>query len=160
MVAVTFASGTLVVAAAGNSREDGSPLEYPASLPHVLTAGAIDQSGQPTFFTSGSQYVDLAAPGWDIQVAVPVAYRPAETDYDSFSGTSFASPIVAGATAWVWTARPTLDITQLFEVMRLSAPGHLQPRVRPLLRLRTARHPDGADRSAAQPSTHRSRTRT
>ena len=33
MVAVTFASGTLVVAAAGNSREDGSPLEYPASLP-------------------------------------------------------------------------------------------------------------------------------
>ena len=54
MVAVTFASGTLVVAAAGNSREDGSPLEYPASLPHVLTAGAIDQSGQPTFFSSGS----------------------------------------------------------------------------------------------------------
>ena len=67
MVAVTFAKGTLIVAAAGNSREDGSPLEYPASLPHVLTAGAIDQSGQPTFFSSGSQYVDLAAPGWDIR---------------------------------------------------------------------------------------------
>ena len=76
MVAVTFASGTLVVAAAGNSREDGSPLEYPASLPHVLTAGAIDQSGQPTFFTSGSQFVDLAAPGWDIPVAVPSTYSP------------------------------------------------------------------------------------
>lgn len=115
MVAVTFASGTLIVAAAGNSREDGSPLEYPASLPHVLTAGAIDPSGQPTFFTSGSQYVDLAAPGWDVPVAVPGTYK-----YDSFSGTSFSSPIVAGATAWVWTARPTLDITQLFEVMRLS----------------------------------------
>jgi hypothetical protein len=119
MVAVTFASGTLVVAAAGNSREDGSPLEYPASLPHVLTAGAIDQSGQPTFFTSGSQYVDLAAPGFEIPVAVPATYTPDK--YASFSGTSFASPIVAGATAWVWTARPTLDITQLFEVMRLSA---------------------------------------
>jgi hypothetical protein len=128
MVAVTFASGTLVVAAAGNSREDGSPLEYPASLPHVLTAGAIDQSGQPTFFTSGSQYVDLAAPGWDIQVAVPVAYGPPDDDdYDSFSGTSFASPIVAGATAWVWTARPTLDITQVFEVMRLSGQDIYSP---------------------------------
>jgi hypothetical protein len=119
MVAVTFASGTLIVAAAGNSREDGSPLEYPASLPHVLTAGAIDPSGQPTFFTSGSQYVDLAAPGWDVPVAVPGTYNP-PNKYDSFSGTSFSSPIVAGATAWVWTARPTLDITQLFEVMRLS----------------------------------------
>jgi hypothetical protein len=126
MVAVTFASGTLIVAAAGNSREDGSPLEYPASLPHVLTAGAIDQSGQPTFFTSGSQYVDLAAPGWDIQVAVPVAYNPPDV-YDSFSGTSFASPIVAGATAWVWTARPTLDITQLADVMRLSGQDIYSP---------------------------------
>jgi len=128
MVAATFARGTLIVAAAGNSREDGSPLEYPGSLPHVLTAGAIDQSGEPTFFTSGSQYVDLAAPGWDIQVAVPVAYGPTpEDDYDSFSGTSFASPIVAGATAWVWTARPTLDITQLFEVMRLSGQDIYSP---------------------------------
>ena len=107
MVAVTFASGTLIVAAAGNSREDGSPLEYPASLPHVLTAGAIDQSGQPAFFSSGSQYVDLAAPGQAIEVAVPATYKPPNTGYDSFSGTSFASPIVAGATAWVWTARPT-----------------------------------------------------
>ena len=43
MVAVTVGSGTLVVAAAGNSRERGSPLEYPASLPHVLTVGALDQ---------------------------------------------------------------------------------------------------------------------
>jgi subtilisin family serine protease len=120
MVAVSFASGTLVVAAAGNSREEGSPLEYPASLPHVLTAGAIDQSGQPTFFTSGSQYVDLAAPGFQIPIAVPATYNPPNNKYASFSGTSFASPIVAGATAWVWTARPTLDITQLFEVMRLS----------------------------------------
>ena len=41
MVAVTTGSGTLIVAAAGNSRQLGSPLEYPASLPHVLTAGAL-----------------------------------------------------------------------------------------------------------------------
>jgi subtilisin family serine protease len=37
------------------------------------------------------------------------------------SGTSFASPLVAGAAAWVWTVRPELDNTQLFEVMRRSA---------------------------------------
>jgi hypothetical protein len=119
MVAVTFGSGTLIVAAAGNSGHTGSPLEYPASLPHVLTVGAIDQSGAPAFFSSGSQYVDLAAPGFQIPVAVPATYDA--DGYNFFSGTSFASPIAAGTAAWVWTARPTLDVTQLFEVMRLSA---------------------------------------
>ncbi len=131
MVAVTFASGTLVVAAAGNSRTNGSPLEYPASLPHVLTVGAIDQTGQPAFFSSGSQYVDLAAPGMSIPVAVPLTY-PDPDHYSSFSGTSFASPIVAGAAAWVWTVRPTLHVTQLFEVLRLSAQDIYSPGYDPL----------------------------
>jgi hypothetical protein len=115
MVAATVASGSLVVAAAGNGRTGGSPLEYPASLPHVLTVGAIDQTGQPAYFSSGSPFVDLVAPGVSIPVAVP------NSGYDYVSGTSFASPMVAGAAAWVWTARPTLDATQLAGVMRASA---------------------------------------
>jgi subtilisin family serine protease len=129
MVAVTVGSGTLVVAAAGNSRQRGSPLEYPASLPHVLTIGALDQGNAPAFFSSGSQHVDLAAPGVNIPVAIPLTYHP-PSFYDLyFSGTSFASPLVAGAAAWVWTARPTLDLSQLFEVMRgsaqdVSSPGY------------------------------------
>jgi len=36
-------------------------------------------------------------------------------------GTSFSSPLVAGAAAWVWTTRPELDNTQLFELIRRSA---------------------------------------
>src|SRR5204863_6039924 len=36
-------------------------------------------------------------------------------------GTSFSTPMVSAAAAWVWTVRPTLDVTQLFDVMRLSA---------------------------------------
>jgi hypothetical protein len=119
MLAYAIGSGSVVVAAAGNSRTAGSPLEYPASLPHVLTVGAIDESGQPTSFTSGSPYVDLAAPGLNIPVAVPATFSG--TGYSTFSGTSFSSPMVAGAAAWVWTARPTLDVTQLLEVMRASA---------------------------------------
>ena len=129
MVAVTVGSGTLVVAASGNSRQRGSPPEYPASLPHVLTIGALDQGNAPAFFSSGSQHVDLSAPGVNIPVAIPLTYHP-PSYYDLyFSGTSFASPLVAGAAAWVWTARPTLDLSQLFEVMRgsaqdVSSPGY------------------------------------
>jgi subtilisin family serine protease len=127
MVAVTVGSGTLVVAAAGNSRERGSPLEYPASLPHVLTVGALDQGNQPAFFSSGSQHLDLAAPGVSIPVAVPGTFVPPPSSYTLFQGTSFASPLVAGAAAWVWTVRPTLDMSQLFDVMRASAQDVFSP---------------------------------
>jgi hypothetical protein len=41
--------------------------------------------------------------------------------YASGDGTSFSSPLVAGAAAWVWTRRPELDVTQLFDLMRWSA---------------------------------------
>jgi hypothetical protein len=119
MIAYTIGSGSLVVAAAGNSRAAGSPLEYPGSLPHVLTVGAIDKAGQPAYFSSGSPFVDLTAPGVEIPVAVPTTFEP--DGYSLATGTSFATPMVAGAAAWVWTARPTLDVTQLFEVMRASA---------------------------------------
>ena len=63
--------------------------------------------------------VDLAAPGVDIPAAIPVAFNP--SGYASVDGTSFAAPIVTGATAWVWTARPQLDNTQIFDLMRYSA---------------------------------------
>ncbi len=42
----------LVVAAAGNDGENGNPLTYPASLPHVLTVGATDEQNLVTSFSS------------------------------------------------------------------------------------------------------------
>jgi Subtilase family len=118
MTAIAFGTGSLVVAAAGNDRTRGSPLEYPASYPHVLTVGATDDHNRAAFFSSSSPYVDLSAPGQLVPVAVPVSFDP--TGFGTFSGTSFASPLTAGAAAWIWTARPTLDVTQLFDLMRSS----------------------------------------
>ena len=114
MVNVAFGSGSLVVAAAGNDRHRGNPLEYPASFAHVLTVGAIDQTGRPAFFSSASQFVDLVAPGQGIPVAVPGG------GYSYFSGTSFAAPLTSGVAAWVSTVRPALGVTQLFDLMRSS----------------------------------------
>jgi hypothetical protein len=64
--------------------------------------------------------MDLVAPGADMPVAEPLAQDASGYVLDA-NGTSFASPLVAGAAAWVWTVRPQLDNTQLFEVMRRSA---------------------------------------
>jgi subtilisin family serine protease len=120
--AIDFAvrSGSLVVAAAGNDGGFGSPPNYPAFYPHVLTVGATDRSNQVAAFSSVSPTVDLAAPGVDMPIAEPLAVEPAGYTTDA-AGTSFASPLVAGAAAWVWTVRPDLDNSQLFEIMRRSA---------------------------------------
>ena len=110
------ASGSLVVAASGNDGDHGSPLGYPAAYSHVTTVAATDRTGNVAAFSSRSHYVDLAAPGTDIVVASALSktWRPA-------SGTSFSSPMVAAAAAWVWTARPNLTAGQVSEILRRSA---------------------------------------
>ena len=114
-----FESGSLIVASAGNDREDGSTPSYPASFPHVLTVGATDEQDRVTSFSSASQAMDLAAPGQDIEAAIPTVFDP--SGYGFVDGTSFSAPLVSGAAAAIWTDRPTLTNTQLFEVMRRSA---------------------------------------
>jgi Subtilase family len=127
-ILAVFGAGSLVVASAGNDREIGSPLSYPASFAHVLTVGATDESDQVSDFSSASSHMDLAAPGQDMVVAVPEMYaQNPPDDYDTFDGTSFSAPLVSGAAAAIWTLRPTLTNTQLFEVMRRSA-HHLSKR--------------------------------
>src|SRR5207237_6014129 len=65
-VYAAVAHGTIVVAAAGNSRQDGNPLTYPAGLPHVLTVASTDQKNAVSSFSSSFRAVDLAAPGENI----------------------------------------------------------------------------------------------
>jgi len=119
-VDLAFRRGSLVVASAGNDGLSGSPPNYPAVYPHVLTVGATNSFGHAAAFSSVTPALDLAAPGAGMPVAEPLAQDASGYLLDA-SGTSFASPLVAGAAAWVWTVRPNLDNTQLFEVMRRSA---------------------------------------
>jgi hypothetical protein len=111
--------GSLVVAASGNEAEEGNPLNFPANLAHVLTVAATDINDRPATFSSSSPGVDLAAPGVDIIAAVPTLFDP--SGYSQVSGTSFSTPIVSAVAAWVWTVRPTLDNTQLFDLLRFTA---------------------------------------
>ena len=121
-VSEAVATGSLVVAASGNDGSRGNPIGYPAALPHVTTVAATDRTGGVASFSSRSPYVDIAAPGDDILVASALGknWRPS-------SGTSFSSPLVAGAAAWIWTARPDLDAGQVAEILRRSARDIDQP---------------------------------
>lgn len=109
--AVAYAQGlgALVVAAAGN---DGPMApDCPAALSGVLAVTATDWNDVPAWF---SQYGDIAAPGVSILSTVPLwSVGGGEEAYEFWSGTSMASPVVAGAAGLVWSLAPSLSAAEV-----------------------------------------------
>ena len=126
--------GVLIVAAAGNEHEQGNPVEYPAALLRGgigLAVGATRMDGTRASFSNTGSYISLAAPGENVFAAEssdsdwPRAQPPWASPgyYGWASGTSFASPEVAGAAALVWGANPRLTAGQVAQVLKESASG-------------------------------------
>ncbi len=105
-------AGILTVAASGNT---GTPLiEYPAALHGVVSVGAVDGSDALADFSTFNRGVDITAPGVE-------TLSTAFGDYERASGTSMATPHVAGGAALVWSARSGLDVAELEAVIRTSS---------------------------------------
>jgi hypothetical protein len=118
------AKGIIPVAAVGNEFEDGNPLEFPASLPHVVTVAATTRNDQSAEFSNANNAVDLSAPGVDIMTAVPPGLPDPDKAQDGYtvqSGTSFSAPMVSAAMAWVRAARTDLTPDRVVQAVRLSA---------------------------------------
>ncbi len=130
-VQYTYAKRVTMVVASGNDGDNGNPLSFPASYPHVITAGAIDPSLAVAPFSNFNEYVDVAAPGVGVPVDIPLRWDTDDGKADgqtTVDGTSFASPFVAGGVSWILGARPGLDPSQVAAVLRsssraLDAPG-------------------------------------
>ncbi|PIQ25944.1 hypothetical protein COW36_02960 [bacterium (Candidatus Blackallbacteria) CG17_big_fil_post_rev_8_21_14_2_50_48_46] len=112
--AVVYAQqrNVLLVAGMGNDgHQRERPIKsYPAALPGVLAVGATDQADQLAFFSQVGPWHSVTAPGIQIVSSLPTyASAIPGLSYGPMSGTSMATPAVAGLAALVSSQFPQLD---------------------------------------------------
>jgi subtilisin len=114
---LAYNSGIVVVAAAGNSGTKGkrNTIGYPAKYASVIAVGAVDSSNNRASFSSVGSELEVMAPGVNILSSVP------GNGYDSYNGTSMASPHVAGAAALILAKYPSLSNVQVRDRLKNTA---------------------------------------
>ncbi|MDQ1712019.1 MAG: serine protease [Frankiaceae bacterium] len=101
--AVTYAynKGVIIVAAAGNDGGNNS-IDYPGAYPESIAVAALDSTKTRASYSDGGPQLDIAAPGSN----VISTYNASDTSYSTLSGTSMATPHVAGALALALSCAP------------------------------------------------------
>jgi subtilisin family serine protease len=131
-IAAVRARGITVVAAAGNFQQsEPNAAIYPASYPGVIAVAntQFDNTINPS--SSNGNWVDIAAPGteilstWDDRAPGPLTFPSGGGSepgtYNSISGTSMASPLVAGLVGLMKSARPDLSPDEVEALLKGTA---------------------------------------
>ncbi|MEM1401978.1 MAG: S8 family serine peptidase [Pseudomonadota bacterium] len=123
------ARGIIVVAAAGN--ESTTVPSYPASYANVISVSAVDAQQRITGYSNTGSAVDIAAPGGDGRVdfngdgypdgVLSTGASDGEFAYTFLSGTSMASPHVAGVMALMKSVNPNLDADDVDRLLESGA---------------------------------------
>lgn len=105
--------GVTLVAASGN--QNTSNPTYPAAYPNVIGVGATTQADRRASFSNYGSYVDVSAPG----VAILSSVR--DGGYQAWSGTSMASPVVAGVAALLVGQNPSRTPATIETILEVTA---------------------------------------
>ncbi|MGE3908694.1 MAG: S8 family serine peptidase [Chloroflexota bacterium] len=113
MMNYAWSQGVVVVAAAGNSSASASGA--PANCPNVISVASTTSSDQLSSFSNYGANVDVAAPGSSILSTVRSG------GYAYYSGTSMASPYVAGLAGLVFSLNPNASAQSVLDAIRTTA---------------------------------------
>lgn len=119
---IAASRGMICVNAAGNDGPGTCTLGIPGDAEHILTIGAVDGDGNRASFSSvGPTYdgrikPDVMAMGEGTYVAA--GYADWGWEYYNGNGTSFATPVLAGAVACLRQARPYASVQEICDVIR------------------------------------------
>ncbi len=105
--------GVLVVASAGNG--GSSAISYPSAYDSVLGVGEASSDGSVSLRSNHHKGVYMLAPGEKLTTTY---YRGG---YTEATGTSFSVPLVVGAAAALWSAKPELTAQDLMELLGQTA---------------------------------------
>lgn len=111
-------AGIVVLAAAGNAAYDQCEWSYLFGfIPEVIVVGSTDRRDAISSFSNFGACVDVFAPGSNVEAA----WVTSDAGSATLSGTSMATPHVAGAVALIRTMRPELDADQVAEIVKCTS---------------------------------------
>ncbi len=124
---IAFDKGMINVVSAGNDGDGFGYISSPGDAPGSFTIGAVDADENYVYFSSygpnsaGVIKPDVMAQGYNSAIVSQYG----QVDYSS--GTSFSSPITAGAVASLWQAVPNLKNSVVMQAIRESASLYSNP---------------------------------
>ena len=109
--AIQYAINNNVVIVCSSGNGYSSSVSYPSSNVNVISVGVTDSNNNRASFSNYGNNLDVVAPGVDIYSTT------LNNTYDTSSGTSFASPIVSGIAALIWSVNPNLTGQQVRNII-------------------------------------------
>ena len=119
-IQAALSAGLVICVSAGNENEDSAGYLQGLSDDRILTVAASNSNDGKSSFSNFGLWIDITAPGSNI-FTTAYSFQSGESTYTSTQGTSFSSPIAAGACALIWSAHPEFNSSQVAALIQSSS---------------------------------------